>query len=146
MIYTELTKRAICLAYDAHRGQRDKSGLPYICHPLHVAEGMVTEETTVAALLHDVVEDTAWTFEGLLAEGFPVSVIEALRLLTHDPETDYLDYVRRLKRNPIARAVKLGDLAHNSDISRLGPLTSKDRRRLERYRQAMAILSEEDEK
>jgi (p)ppGpp synthase/HD superfamily hydrolase len=140
VIYTDLTKKAMKLAYKAHQKQKDRSGLPYVLHPLHLAEQMDTEETTVAALLHDVAEDTDYTLEDLRREGFPETVLEALALLTHDPAVPYLDYVRALKDNPIARAVKLADLAHNSDLSRLSKVSEKDLARVEKYRKAMEIL------
>ena len=97
----------------------DKSGTPYVFHPFHLAEQMETEETVVTALLHDVAEDTAYTVADLAAMGFPESVTEALALLTHDKAVPYLDYVAAVKTNPIARAVKIADLRHNSDLSRL---------------------------
>lgn len=117
MIYTALTNRAMRLAYAAHHGQTDKSGLPYVLHPVHLAEQMPDEVSTCAALLHDVVEDTAVTFEDLERE-FPPEVTECVRLLTHEPGTDYFDYVRAIAENETARRVKLADLAHNSDVSR----------------------------
>jgi (p)ppGpp synthase/HD superfamily hydrolase len=140
MIYTDLTKKAMILAYEAHRGQEDHSGVPYVFHPLHLAEQMETEETTVAALLHDVAEDTDYTLADLREMGFPEPVLEALALLTHDPAVPYLDYVRALKDNPIARAVKLADLTHNSDLTRLDQVRQKDLERVEKYRRAMEIL------
>jgi hypothetical protein len=103
---------------------------------------MTEEYTCAAALLHDVMEDTPITAEQLRAAGIPAPVVEALTLLCHDPDTPYLDYVRRLKDNPIARAVKLADLGHNSDVSRLDSVTPRDEMRLERYRRAMALLEE----
>ena len=118
MIYTELTKRAMKLAYEAHHGQVDKGGVPYIFHPYHLAEQMTDEISVCAALLHDVVEDTNVTFEDLEKE-FPEEIIEVLKLLTHDDDEDYYDYVRRLKDNPIAKQIKLADIAHNSDQTRL---------------------------
>ncbi|MCC8074898.1 MAG: GTP pyrophosphokinase [Clostridiales bacterium] len=142
MIYTPLTKKALLLAWDAHLGQWDKSGLPYIFHPYHLAEQMEDEQNCTAALLHDVVEDTGWTLETLAMEGFPAPVLEALALLTHDPAVPYLDYVRALSENPIARAVKMADLRHNSDLSRLETVTEKDRKRLEKYQKALALLEE----
>lgn len=117
MIYTPLTIKAMGIAYAAHHGQLDKSGVPYILHPVHLAENMEDEISCCAALLHDTVEDTGVTLEQLSAE-FPAEVTEAVRLLTHDPDTDYFDYVRNLKGNPVARKVKLADLAHNSDANR----------------------------
>ena len=117
MIYTPMTKKALCLAYAAHHGQLDKSGLPYIHHPLHLAEQMEDEISCTAALLHDTVEDTDITLEALAKE-FPPEVVEAVDLLTHKPGTDYFDYVRAIRANPIAVAVKLADLAHNGDFTR----------------------------
>ena len=116
MIYTDLTKAAMKLYYKAHHGQVDKSGIPYVFHPIHLAEQMQDELTTVTALLHDVVEDTDYTFEDLQEMGYPTQVLEALKLLTHDPVVSYMEYVERIKSNPIARTVKLADLKHNSDL------------------------------
>ena len=144
MIYTKLTKKAIRIAYEAHMGQEDKCGLPYIFHPYHLAEQMETEETAAAALLHDVLEDTSVTFEDLKAEGIPDSVLEALKMLTHDPKVPYLEYVAALKGNPVARAVKLADLAHNSDLTRIDEVTEKDIERVEKYKKAREILLKED--
>lgn len=143
MIYTPLTKKAIKIAYAAHHGQTDKSGLPYICHPLHLAEEMEDEYSCCAALLHDVVEDTQLDFPDLERLGFPSEVLDALRLLTHHENTPYMDYVRKIKPNPIARAVKLADLRHNSDLTRLNEIDSGSEKRLEKYLEAMLILSTE---
>ena len=143
MLYTKLTKKAMKLAFDAHKDQTDKSGMPYIFHPFHLAEQMTDEKTVCAALLHDVVEDTEITFESLEREGFPADVLDALKLLTHDPAEPYMDYVARVKTNDIARAVKLADLAHNSDLSRLDRVDEKARSRVEKYKQAIALLQSE---
>ena len=117
MIYTEMTVRAMKMAYDAHLGQLDYNGVPYIFHPYHIAEQMDDEISCTAALLHDVIEDTNLTLTDL--EGiFPAQVIEIVRLLTHDENTDYFDYIRKIKTNPIAKKVKLEDLRHNSDETR----------------------------
>ncbi len=102
MIYTPLTKKAMTLAYDAHLGQKDKGGIPYIFHPAHLAEQMDDEISCCAAWLHDVAEDTSYTLEEL-EEEFPRQVIEALRLLTHAEGTDYFEYVRAIKANPVAK-------------------------------------------
>ena len=144
MIYTPLTKRAAEIAYNAHMGQRDKAGMPYIFQSYHVAEQMKDEMTVCAALLHDVAEDTAVTLEELAKE-FPPQVIEALRLLTHDPKDDYMDYVAKIKGNPIARAVKIEDLKHNSDISRMSkdsPLYERALSLRKKYAAALALLEE----
>ena len=139
MIYTELTKRAMKLSFDAHKDQVDKSGMPYVFHPFHLAEQMSDELTTVTALLHDVVEDTPYSLEDLRKMLFPEEVLSALSLLTHDDGTPYLEYVSRLKSNPIARAVKLADLRHNSDLSRLEQVDEKALKRVEKYKKAIAF-------
>ena len=140
MIYTDKTKKAMKLCYEAHKNQVDKSGLPYVFHPAHVAEQMTDEATTIVALLHDVVEDTDYTLEDLAAEGFGKDILEAVALMTHEDDVPYLDYVAKLKDNPIARAVKLADLAHNSDLSRIGEIDDETRERLEKYQKAIALL------
>lgn len=141
MIYTNNTRKAINIAYNAHMGQMDKSGIPYIFHPVHLAEFMDTEDECIVALLHDVVEDTDVTFEELEKE-FSNTVIEALKLLTHDKSIPYLEYVKKLKDNPIAKNVKIADITHNSDTTRLNHLTPKDIIRNEKYKKALKILTE----
>lgn len=140
MIYTELTKKALRLCFEAHKDQLDKSGLPYVFHPFHLAEQMDTEETVCVALLHDVVEDTDYTLEDLIAMGFPKPVTDALALMTHDENVPYLDYVAKMKDNPVARQVKLADLKHNSDLTRLDRIDEKALERVEKYRKAMELL------
>ena len=140
MIYTDNTKKAMKLCFKAHKDQVDKSGMPYVFHPFHVAEQMTDEVTTIVALLHDVVEDTDYTLEDIAAEGFGEDILEAVALMTHEDDVPYLDYVAKLKDNPIARAVKLADLAHNSDLSRIGEIDEETKQRLEKYKKAKAIL------
>ncbi len=140
MLYTKMTKLAMKLCFEAHRDQVDKSGLPYVFHPFHLAEQMQDEATTVAALLHDVVEDGGYTMEALAAQGFDAAVLHALELLTHAPEVPYLEYVEALRRDPIAAAVKLADLRHNSDLSRLDAVDEAAVRRREKYAQAIRLL------
>ena len=142
MIYTNLTKKALKLCFTVHKDQVDKSGLPYVFHPFHLAEQMEDEPTTVAALLHDVVEDSDYTLDDLRKLGFPEVVLDALALLTHDDDTPYLVYVARLKNNPIARSVKLADLRHNSDLTRMDHVDDWALQRAEKYRKAMALLEE----
>ena len=142
MIYTDETKKALKLCFEAHKNQVDKSGMPYAFHPFHVAEQMTDEATTIVALLHDVVEDTDYTLEDLAAEGFGKDILEAVALMTHEDDVPYLDYVAKLKDNPIARAVKLADLAHNSDLSRIGEIDDETRQRLEKYKKAIALLND----
>ena len=151
MLYTRLTKLAMKVAYKAHEGETDRNGLPYIYHPIHLAEYMQTEDTCVVALLHDVIEDTDVTMEDLRGYGFTEAQLEAVRFMTHIPPDramtkeeqmeDYLDYVRRLKTNEIARTVKLADLKHNSDITRLNEVTDTDFKRREKYQKAIEILT-----
>lgn len=140
MIYTHLTNEAMKIAYAAHHGQVDKGGIPYIFHPCHLAEQMDDEYSTCVALLHDVVEDTDVTLE-TLAKIFPKEVIEAIAVMTHAEDEPYLEYVARVKTNPIAKKVKLADLRHNSDESRL---PDADEATLayfrEKYRKAFEIL------
>ena len=117
MIYTEMTIKAMKIAYEAHLGQLDYNDVPYIFHPYHLAEQMDDEVSCTVALLHDVVEDTPITFSDL-EQIFPAQVVEIVRLLTHDENIDYFDYIREIKKNPIAKKVKLEDLKNNSDESR----------------------------
>ena len=143
MIYTDLTKKALKLCFEAHKDQIDKSGLPYVFHPFHLAEQMTDEATTVVALLHDVVEDTPYTLDDLREMGFPQEVTDAIFLMTYDKTVPYMDYVAKIKENAFARAVKLADLQHNSDLGRLNIVTEKDKQRVMKYRIAIAILEED---
>lgn len=138
--YTALTRKAMRICYAAHEGQVDKSGVPYVFHPLHLAEQMETEEEICTALLHDVVEDTKWTLAELEAEGFPASVLDAVRLLTREKDVSYMAYIERLSGNRIARKVKLADLEHNSDLTRLLEVTERDLKRQEKYFLAKEFL------
>ena len=140
MIYTPLTNRAMQIAYEAHHGQVDKCGMPYIFHPFHLAEQMESEYAVCVALLHDVIEDTDVTLEELAAE-FPPEVIEALDLMTHREDEPYLSYVEKIKPNPLAKAVKLADLTHNTDRTRM-PLDGPEvqERLEEKYHRAFEIL------
>ena len=140
MIYTPLTKKALRLCFDAHREQVDKTGLPYVFHPFHLAEQMKDEATTVCALLHDVVEDTDYTLDDLRSMRYPDEVLDALALLTHDPAEPYMDYVKEIAKNPIARKVKMADLRHNSDLSRMDEVDEWAVKRTEKYRRALAYL------
>ena len=142
MIYTPQTKMALKLCFEAHKDQLDKSGMPYVFHPFHLAEQMDSEKTTVVALLHDVVEDTDYTLEDLTEMGFDSDVIDAIALMTHEEGVPYMDYVRKIKKNPIARAVKLADLNHNSDLTRLSAVDEKALQRREKYLAAIKLLEE----
>ncbi|MDD5981649.1 MAG: GTP pyrophosphokinase [Clostridium sp.] len=142
MIYTDMTKKALKFCFEAHKEQLDKSGMPYVFHPFHIADQMPDEDCTVVALLHDVMEDTEYGVEDLRVLGFSEAVLTALLLMTHDDDTPYLNYVAALKSNPIARTVKLADLKHNSDLTRLSIVTDKDVQRVEKYNKAIQLLEE----
>ncbi|WP_165170321.1 HD domain-containing protein [Adlercreutzia sp. ZJ242] len=145
MISTALTAAAAGIARRAHEGQLDKAGEPYVNHPLHVAEAMDTEEETCVALLHDVLEDSDFTVDDLREAGMPESVVAAVELLTHDERVDYLDYVRGVRKNPVAAKVKRADLEHNLDPKRLKRrLTAVDMKRRARYLEALAVLDGKD--
>ena len=135
-----MTKMALKLCFEAHKNQFDKSGMPYVFHPFHLAEQMNDEETTVVALLHDVIEDTEMTLEDLRKHGFSECTLTAISLMTHNSSVPYMEYVAEIKKNPIARTVKLADLYHNSDLSRLALITERDEIRAEKYRKAIALL------
>lgn len=145
MIYTILTNKAMKIAYDAHHGQLDCNGVPYIFHPYHLAEQMSNEIATCVALLHDVIEDTDITIEQL-ENDFPKEVTEAVKLLTHDNNTDYFEYVRAIKSNPVAKAVKMVDLMHNLNQSRITDCNAVSAEKLEywqeKYTKALRILEE----
>ena len=142
MLYTPVTKNAIRFCYNAHAGQLDKAGLPYVNHPLHLAEQMTTEDETCVALLHDVMEYCGATPEDLLALGISAEALAAIQLLTHKAGVPYLDYVRAVGENPIACRVKVADLRHNSDLTRLDDVGPKDIARLRKYRMARVILGD----
>lgn len=139
MINTKLTRKAMIIAYNAHKNQVDKSGVPYIYHPIHVAEQMDTEVECIVALLHDVVEDTDVTFEQLKSE-FPSEIIDILKLLTKTKDIDYCEYINKVKENTVARKVKIADIEHNLDRSRLDIITDKDIKREEKYKNALSML------
>ena len=145
MIYTPLTYKAMHIAYEAHHGQLDKSGAPYIFHPIHLAEQMEDEESCCVALLHDVVEDTYVTLEDLRKD-FPEEIVEAVRLLTHEKWMPDWEYLTAIKKNPIALKVKLADNAHNSDQTRCccGNVSQEKLARWqEKYARAREILLSE---
>ena len=147
MVYTPLTCKAMTFAYNAHHGQLDHNGIPYIFHPIHLAEQMDDEISCCAALLHDVIEDTPVTLEDLALE-FPSEVVEVVALLTHDDSAEnsqeaYWDYVRRIRTHPVAKKIKLADIAHNSDLSRctdVGLPEEKLRWWEQKYQNAIEIL------
>ena len=132
---------ALSIARKAHEGQLDKAGVDYIEHPIYVASQVDTEEEKAVALLHDVIEDSPVSAEELLQAGLPETVVTAVQVLTKKKEQDYQTYLETVKKNPLARVVKLADLKHNSDLSRLSSITAKDRERLKKYKKAIDFLS-----
>ena len=133
-------EHAIALAAKAHAGQIDKVGAPYILHPLRVMLRVTTTEERIAAVLHDVVEDSSWSLERLAGEGFSPEIIEAVDALSHRPQETYEEFVLRAAANAIARVVKLADLEDNCDLSRIAHPSSRDFARIEKYRRAIAVL------
>ena len=148
MIYTSKTKLAMKIAYEAHQGQYDKNGIPYIYHPIHLAEQCDDEITTVIALLHDVVEDNKnYTFEKLEQFEFGEIVISTLKLLTHIKGVPYMEYIKNIKENKYATKVKLLDLEHNLDENRFDEeerviMLEKMSKKREYYKKAKAYLME----
>jgi (p)ppGpp synthase/HD superfamily hydrolase len=139
-------ERAIEIAHEAHVGQYDKAGKDYILHPLRVMERGRTEEEKIVGVLHDVVEDSEWTFEMLEAEGFTPEVIEALRCVTKlSEDEDYDHFINRVLTNPLAMRVKLLDLEDNMDMSRLDECTEGDIQRLQKYQKAYNRIKAESD-
>ena len=136
-------EKAILIAVQAHQGQKDKAGAPYILHPLRMMLQMPTEAEQIVAVLHDVVEDTPWTLDALRGEGFSEESIAALDCLTRREGESYEAFIERAGGNPIARRVKLADLADNMDLRRIGQLAENDLTRLKRYHRAWMRLSEQ---
>jgi hypothetical protein len=137
-----MLERAIEIAVEAHKGQVDKGGSPYILHPLRVMMSVDLESEKIVGVLHDVVEDSNWTFEALLAEGFSIEVIEALKSVTKNSDNeDYDSFIRRAIGNPIGRKVKIADLRDNLDVTRISDITDKDVKRINKYKKALKILT-----
>ncbi|MBQ4558628.1 MAG: bifunctional (p)ppGpp synthetase/guanosine-3',5'-bis(diphosphate) 3'-pyrophosphohydrolase [Clostridia bacterium] len=141
MKYTPMINKALRLCFDAHINQVDKSGVPYVFHPIHLAEQMDDEISIICALLHDVVEDTKYTFEDIRNLGFSEDVIDILKLLTHDKDTPYLEYVKQITTNKIALKIKLADIKHNSDLTRLEEVNDQILDKIKVYKQALDILT-----
>ena len=137
----ELLEKAIAIALEAHQGQRDRRGVAYILHPVRVMCRLddVTEKTV--AILHDVVEDTDWTFKDLEEAGFPRTVLDALDSVTKRDGEAYEDFVKRSANNPLGRKVKLADLEDNMDLRRLREVTEEDKARLQKYVNAWNFLT-----
>lgn len=137
-----LLDKAILIAEKAHAGATDKTGKPYIGHVIRVMNAGKTIDEKIVGVLHDLVEDTDWTFDMLLAEGFPIYIVDALRCVTKISEDEpYDQFIERVKTNPLAVAVKINDLSDNMDIRRLYVLTDNDVQRLRKYLQAYQSLT-----
>ncbi len=136
-------ERAIQIAVEAHAGVKDRGGNAYILHPISVMMRCETDEEKIVAILHDVVEDTDWTFEALREEGFSETIIKALRTVTkHSEDEDYDEFIQRSLKNEIGRKVKIADLRENLDVTRIGELTEKDIERINKYKRALKTLTE----
>jgi len=135
-------ERAIQIAVEAHAGAKDRGGKAYILHPISVMMRCETDEEKIVAILHDVVEDTDWTFEALREEGFTETIIEALKTVTkHSDDEDYDEFIQRSLKNEIGRKVKIADLRENLDVTRIGKLTDKDIERINKYKRALNVLT-----
>lgn len=134
---------AKALAAYAHRNQVDKAGKAYILHPLTVSQKLSNETDMIVGLLHDVLEDTDIT-EATIRNLFGDEIADALVAMTHMPGVPYEDYVRGIAQNPVSRRVKIADLEHNMDMSRLHEVTQKDLKRLEKYQRAKEYLLSAD--
>ena len=137
----KLLSKAIEIALKAHAGQTDKASMPYIGHVMRVMQAGRTIDEKIVGVLHDIVEDTPWTFEALHAEGFPAHIIDALRCVTKlSDDEPYEEFILRVKSNPLAVAVKINDLTDNMDIRRLATITEADVQRLRKYLKAYREL------
>jgi (p)ppGpp synthase/HD superfamily hydrolase len=134
-------ERAIAIAAEAHAGQVDKAGAPYVLHPLRMMLRASSNDERIVAVLHDVCEDCpGWTFDRLRSEGFSDRILEALRSVTKRDGEDYEAFVRRAAANPIGRSVKLADLQDNCDLSRIAAPSERDLQRIEKYRRAIDLI------
>lgn len=138
--YNELLNLAIKVSASAHQGQSDKGGNPYFEHPKAVAESLTNTEYKIVAYLHDVCEDTSVTLDDLLNMGFTFRIVNSVRLLTKTKELTYQEYLRRIRMDSCARAVKIADLKHNMDLSRISEPTENDHKRNEKYKRALEFL------
>jgi len=137
-------EEAIRIAVEAHRGQRDRAGAPYILHPLRLLLRVHTDAERMAAVLHDVVEDTPWTLDALRARGFAGEVVDAVDALTRRADESYEAFVERAAAHPVARRVKLADIEDNLDLRRIGAVEAGDVERLDRYLRAWRRLTDEE--
>lgn len=139
MFYSELVKKACLISFEAHKNDKDKGGYPYVYHPFYLASQFDSENEVCVALLHDVIEDhnDLYSFESLKSNGFNDNIIDALKLLTHDDNIPYMDYIKEIGKNDIAKSVKIADLKHNLDVRRTN---GKESLKIEIYKEALAYL------
>ena len=136
-----MLQKAIQIAIKAHDGQTDKTGMPYLGHIMRVMEAGKTDDEKIVGILHDIVEDTDWTFEKLKTEGFPEYIVDAIKCLTKTFEEEPYDgFIKRVQLNPLAIRVKINDLTDNMDIRRLSTISEKDVERLKKYHRAYKTL------
>ncbi len=140
MLYTALTKKALALACSVHQGQTDDFGMPLIAHIIHVAERMTDEDTVVVSLLHETLERGVLTLSDLRREGFSEKIVAAVNVLTYRGERQYIRFIRRIRENRIAAAVKAADLRHDTDITRMDAITDADSARIQKYERALKVL------
>ena len=141
MLYTALTKKALALACSVHKDQTDRFGMPLIAHVIHVAERMTDEDTAVVDLLHETVERGCLTLSDLRKEGFPEKIVSAVDALTYRGERQYVRFIRRVRENRIAAAVKAADLRHDTDITRMDAISDEETRLLQKYERALKVLA-----
>ena len=133
--------RAIEIAVEAHKGQKDKAGMPYVLHPLRLMFKMESNNEKIAALLHDVVEDSDWTLDDLKKEGFNSDVIEAVSLLTRDEKDSYDEFIQKAVSNPISKNVKIADINDNLDLNRIDKISDKDYIRIKKYHRVLKSIT-----
>ena len=143
-INSPMVKKAINLAFSAHEGQTDKGDMAYIMHPFYIASKLNDEDEIITALLHDTLVDSDLTKKDLINAGFNTNIVEAVDTLTRNND-DYFYYISKIKKNNLARKIKILDLKHNMDLSRLDKITSEDIKRYEKYKKAIEILTDNKE-
>ncbi|WP_198342946.1 HD domain-containing protein [Paenibacillus rubinfantis] len=131
---------AISIALNAHKGQVDKGGAPYILHPLAVMNRVARMDEKIVAVLHDVVEDTEVTIDQLREYGFSEDIIEAIQLLTRSEKDSYEEFIIKTRGNSISKVVKIADIEENMNLSRIENPTDEDYKRLNKYKKALEVL------
>ena len=138
-----LLEKAIHIAVEAHKGQFDKSGKPYILHPLRMMMKFRDEQSQIVAILHDVIEDTPVTMQDIRDHGFSETIINALDCVTERDGESYDDFILRISENKLATKVKIEDIRDNMDVNRLDEIKDKDIARLKKYHKSLRILEKQ---